>query len=52
MFSTYLGSCARGVGFAAVEEEEIINYSRRYGLSIPKYFVSMLKYMDGEKNLS
>jgi len=51
MFSTYLGSCARGVGFATVEEE-IINYSRRYGLSIPKYFVSMLKYMDGEKNLS
>jgi len=51
MFSAHLGSCSRNIGFHMVEEE-IHNYSKRYGLSIPKYFVSMLRFMDGEKNLS
>ncbi len=32
--------------------DEICNYSRNFGLSIPKYFVTMLRHMDGERNLS
>lgn len=33
-------------------QEQIYNYSKRYDLNIPKYFVSMLRFLDEEKNLS